>query len=121
MEEEGSRCDNNDQVRMRRREEEGIVKSEPAPVMMRLEEELKELASGGRTKDLLHLLEEGAPFVVDMVSHNPPMILQNMSHSQALVIIFPFLIFLFLGLQGSTLFMEVNSNHVLSSKPSWMQ
>ena len=116
VEEEGSRCDNNDQVRMRRREEEGIVKSEPAPVMMRLEEELKELASGGRTKDLLHLLEEGAPFVVDMVSHNPPMILQNMSHSQALVIIFPFLIFLFLGLQGSTLFMEVNSNHVLSSK-----
>ena len=116
MEEEGSRCDNNDQVRMRRREEEGIVKSESAPVMMRLEEELKELASGGRTKDLLHLLEEGAPFVVDMVSHNPPMILQNMSHSQALVIIFPFLIFLFLGLQGSTLFMEVNSNHVLSSK-----
>ena len=117
MEEEGSRCDNNDQVRMRRREEEGIVKSEPpAPVIMRLEEELKELASGGRTKDLLHLLEEGAPFVVDMVSHNPPMILQNMSHSQALVIIFPFLIFLFLGLQGSTLFMEVNSNHVLSSK-----
>ena len=125
VEEEGSRCDNNDQVRMRRREEEGIVKSEPAPVMMRLEEELKELASGGRTKDLLHLLEEGAPFVVDMVSHNPPMILQNMSHtmghSQALVIISSFLIFLFLGLQGSTLFMEVNSNHVLSSKPSWMQ
>ena len=84
MEEEGSRYDNNDQVRIRRREEEGIVKSEPAPVMMRLEEELKELASGGRTKDLLHLLEEGAPFVVDMVSHNPPMILLNMSHSQAL-------------------------------------
>ena len=28
----------------------------------------------------------------------------------------PFLISLFLGLQGSTLFMEVNSNHVLSSK-----
>ena len=27
-----------------------------------------------------------------------------------------FLIFLFLGLQDSTLFMEVNSNHVLSSK-----
>ena len=115
MEEEGSRCDNNDQVRIRRREEEGIVKSDPAPVMMRLEEELKELASGGRTKDLLHLLEEGAPFVVDMVSHNPPMILQNMSHMQALMIILPFLIFLFLGLQGSTLFMEVNSNHVLSS------
>ena len=74
VEEEGSRCDNNDQVRIRRREEEGIVKSEPAPVMMRLEEELKELASGGRTKDLLHLLEEGAPFVVDMVSHNSPII-----------------------------------------------
>ena len=72
VEEEGSRCDNNDQVRIRRREEEGIVKSDPAPVMMRLEEELKELASGGRTKDLLHLLEEGAPFVVDMVSHNLP-------------------------------------------------
>ena len=117
VEEEGSRCDNDDQVRIRRREEEGIVRSDPAPVMMRLEEELKELASGGRTKDLLHLLEEGAPFVVDMVSHNLPMILQNMSHSQALVIIFSFLISLFLGgLQGSTLFMEVNSNHVLSSK-----
>ena len=68
VEEEGSRCDNDDQVRIRRREEEGIVRSDPAPVMMRLEEELKELASGGRTKDLLHLLEEGAPFVVDMVS-----------------------------------------------------
>ena len=63
-------------MRRRRAEEEmqrsGGVNSEPQPpVMLRLEEELKELATGGRTKDLLHLLEEGAPFVVDMVS--PPL------------------------------------------------
>ena len=50
---------------MRRRREEEMREQ---PVMLRLEEELKELATGGRTKDLLHLLEEGAPFVVDMVS-----------------------------------------------------
>ena len=50
------------EVEMRKRREEEM------PVMLRLEEELKELATGGRTKDLLHLLEEGAPFVVDMVS-----------------------------------------------------
>merc|ERR1719266_3141625 len=48
---------------MRRRREEEMREQ---PVMLRLEEELKELATGGRTKDLLHLLEEGAPFVVDM-------------------------------------------------------
>ena len=59
-----------DELMRRRRDEEmqGRVNSEPQPVMLRLEEELKELATGGRTKDLLHLLEEGAPFVVDMVS-----------------------------------------------------
>ena len=56
-----------EEVRRRREEEMRGVNSEP-PVMLRLEEELKELATGGRTKDLLHLLEEGAPFVVDMVS-----------------------------------------------------
>ena len=60
-----------EELMRRRRDEEdmqGRVNSEPQPVMLRLEEELKELATGGRTKDLLHLLEEGAPFVVDMVS-----------------------------------------------------
>ena len=58
-----------EEILRRRRENEEMrrVNSEP-PVMLRLEEELKELATGGRTKDLLHLLEEGAPFVVDMVS-----------------------------------------------------
>ena len=32
-----------------------------------LEEELRELATQGRTRLLLALLEEGAPFVIDMV------------------------------------------------------
>jgi len=58
------------EVEVRRREDEMRKRREEEmreqPVMLRLEEELKELATGGRTKDLLHLLEEGAPFVVDM-------------------------------------------------------
>ena len=36
-------------------------------VRMRVEEELKDLAQSGHTQELLVLLEDGAPFVVDMV------------------------------------------------------
>ena len=36
-----------------------------------LEEELRELATQGRTRLLLALLEEGAPFVIDMVGSRP--------------------------------------------------
>ena len=37
-------------------------------VRMRVEEELRDLAQSGHTQELLVLLEDGAPFVVDMVS-----------------------------------------------------
>ena len=37
-------------------------------VRMRVEEELRDLAQSGDTQELLLLLEDGAPFVVDMVS-----------------------------------------------------
>ena len=36
-------------------------------VRMRVEEELRDLAQSGQTQELLGLLEDGAPFVVDMV------------------------------------------------------
>ena len=37
-------------------------------VRMRVEEEMRDLAQSGHTQELLVLLEDGAPFVVDMVS-----------------------------------------------------
>ena len=39
-------------------------------VRMRVEEEMRDLAQSGHTQELLILLEDGAPFVVDMVSKN---------------------------------------------------
>jgi len=51
----------------RRAEEVRRSEEERPPLLLRLEEELRELAASGRTRELLGLLEEGAPFVVDMV------------------------------------------------------
>lgn len=37
-------------------------------VRVRVEEELRQLAEAGNTQQLIAMLEEGAPFVIDLVS-----------------------------------------------------
>ena len=49
------------------RSEEGRGGEELPSLARSLEEELRHLATAGRTRQLLGLLEQGAPFVVDMV------------------------------------------------------